>query len=111
MASRRSDSGDFRRRASQIIKDNIVGGASIKFENRRSRLKSISLIQEEPEPKKTIKKEQKIRFNGRFKNVALWIPLDVRIKLFKYIESNKKFKSILFLIDESCKFQKGLNLN
>ena len=78
MTERRSGSGEFRRRASQIIKNNIIGGPSNKEENRRSRLKSIALIQEEPEPQKLIKKQQKIRFNGRFKNVALWIPLDVR---------------------------------
>ena len=41
-------------------------------------MSGVGLIREESiVPPKVVKKELKIKFNGRFKNISLWIPLDV----------------------------------
>ena len=67
----------FLRRASNVFKDKVMGDSR---RNSLQMMSGVGLIREESiVPPKVVKKELKINFNGRFKNISLWIPLDVSL--------------------------------
>ena len=65
----------FLRRASNVFKDKMMGDSR---RNSLQMMSGVGVIREESiVPPKVVQKELKIKFNGRFKNISLWIPLDV----------------------------------